>query len=800
MNFIMLRAIAAKLNRLMFAISQRAGGALGLTRRTHASSRSASQDTQVDSRDRLLFEHSFNAIVTTNSRHEIVAANSSAQIVFGSAVSVIPVPVDRFIRSAADRSTGEPRGISHLLEREDIWMNQTIPALVVRADGRHAPTQLRVVATDRSDTSGLILFLGTSSNANQSDTTYDSQFEASRDFLENMPDGMFQSRRDGTILAANSAMVRLLGYASDDDLLRNANVRDICLFPEQRDALLNRLAKHGTVRDAVIEVSRKDLTERTVRADIVQIPGGPGQETILQGTLRDVTDQPDVEVPLHQSEEHIRALADHTPDLLTVIDENAEFIYCGPSSAAMLGYDSKDICGTSVFDLVHPDDNEALSYFVIETLRDPGIRNSVTFRCQHRDGKYINLESVSSSFVSDDGKPQGVIISRDVSRRLSRDHQRQQAHKLQALGQLAGGIAHDFNNLFTAVIGSLQMIGESGPAGNVEEQVATAIRAVMRGSALTGRLLGFARRQPLRPELVNLGDLVTGLEPALKRALGDSMEISISCDDALWPVQVDPAQLESAIFDLAINSRDATNAQGTLSVQIQNRDAIPAEFDAKFSNPVRECVCISVADDGSGMSEETRRRATEPFYTTKTQGTATGMGLSTVYGFVCQSDGYFRIQNRRPKGTRVDILLPRASEPPAADSPSADSPELARGDETILVVDDNADVRNTTIKLLSQLGYKVLGSSGGSDALKVLVSRDVDLLLTDIRMPGMTGLELANEVRDQFPQVGILLTSGFLEEPIRSTNPELTEQNFLPKPYNKENLAKRLRAVLDKTK
>lgn len=789
MKFIMLRAIATKLNNLMPAIKQGAAATSGLARRVPAPGESLNEDRAPDSMPSPLFENAFDAIITINTRHEIVAANTSALRLFGGALSMPAARVDRFISWPGSQDGDETRGITRLLATRNTWVDQTNTVMAISAHGRHIPAEMRIVEPKPGKNSELFLILSASTENEELGQRSNTNESLCRDLLENMPDGVFRCRRDGTILASNQAMVRLLGYSSQDELKRQANVQDLFLFPEQLDELNTCLDELGQVRDTVIEVYRKDLTERTVRVDIFQIPGGPGQETILQGTVRDLTEQP--------NEEHIRTVAANALDLLTIVDDNAKFIYCSPSCTSILGYEPEDMCGKSAFDLVHPDDIDALSYFIIETFREPGTHNTLIFRCQRRDGTTAHMESLGTAFVGRNGHLRGVINMRDVTRRLIREHQHQQAQKLQALGQLAGGIAHDFNNQLTAIVGCLQMIDDSTPASGVSEQVTVAIRAAMRGSALTKRLLGYAQSQPLNPEIINVGDLITGMEPMLRQALGTSMEIDISCDDDLWPVEVDTSQLEGAIFSLAMNARDASNAQGPVHIEIRNRDGLPTEFEAKLSNSAREYIHISVCDEGRGMSEETRRRATEPFFTTKTNLGASGLGLSMVYGFTRQSEGFLRIRNRHQQGARVDILLPRASEPPHIDLRNTEEPELPRGSETVLVVDDDADVREATIKLISRLGYSVLSASTGAAALKVLAANHVDLLFTDVQMPGMTGFELANETRTDFPQLRILLTSGFAGNLTLPTDTEQSDFHFLPKPYNRENLAKRIRAALD---
>ena len=370
-----------------------------------------------------------------------------------------------------------------------------------------------------------------------------------------------------------------------------------------------------------------------------------------------------------------------------------------------------------------------------------------------------------------------------------------QARKMEAIGQLTGGIAHDFNNLLQAIGTSLYLLRSAGERGAANPQALDmAEKAVERGATLTQHLLAFSRRQRLEPKTVDVGALVAGMSGLLERTLGGTTRIVTETEPDLWPARVDPNQLEMAILNLAINARDAMAAGGTLTIRTANcpdgAEGRPLDLAAG------DCVSIAVADTGSGMSEETAARAFEPFFTTKGVGHGTGLGLSMVHGLAAQSGGAVMLATRLGAGTTVTLYLPRAeadedaahgAEPPP---PAQTQPHSA----TILLVEDEALVRMATATVLEQAGFRIMEASGGPDALDVLAREpEVDLVLTDYAMPGMTGLELVRELRKRRPGLPVLMVTGYAEIQRASA---LDGMPILQKPYRADELVARIRATL----
>jgi PAS domain S-box-containing protein len=376
-----------------------------------------------------------------------------------------------------------------------------------------------------------------------------------------------------------------------------------------------------------------------------------------------------------------------------------------------------------------------------------------------------------------------------------------QAQKMEAIGQLTGGIAHDFNNLLGVVIGNLQLI-ERSVAENpgLARKVHTAMRAAARGADLTKRLLAFARRQVLDPTVVDLNRQLGGLTDLMQRSLGDSIEVRMVQAHDLWHTRVDAGQFENAILNLAINARDAMVQGGRLTVRTQNV-VLDGVFCADHPQvEPGEYVSISVTDTGCGIEPDVLKRVFEPFFTTKESGKGSGLGLAMVNGFAEQAGGVATIESKVGRGTTVQVLLPRTREAQVEREDTIVSKVAPGGTETILVVEDDADLRETVVTALSQLGYRALSAPNAAAALRVLSSAEkIDLLFTDVMMPGgMLGPALAKRARELRPGIEVLFTTGYAETNVLASTAGLSSSDVINKPYRNEDLAMRIRHVLDR--
>ena len=399
----------------------------------------------------------------------------------------------------------------------------------------------------------------------------------------------------------------------------------------------------------------------------------------------------------------------------------------------------------------------------------------------------------------------GRSLSRRVAQRTAELESAQanllQAQKMEAVGQLTGGIAHDFNNMLSVVIGNLDMARRRiGEGRDVTRQIEGALEGAQRAAALTRRLLVFARRQPLEPAVVDMNRLIRDLTELLRRTLGGAVQLETERAPELWRVRTDPAQMESAIINLAINARDAMPGGGALRIETANLSIAGEEASAEDALQPGDYVVLSVADSGTGMAPEVAARATEPFFTTKEVGRGTGLGLSQVYGFVRQSGGDIAIDSVPGEGTTVRLYLPRHHGEAGETRRAKGRGAVPRGSpgELVLVVDDEDQVRRTTAAALAELGYGVREAANGVEALALLASDPaVALLLTDIVMPGLDGRELAERALRQRPNLKILYTTGCA--PQNEAMDALPDDHpaMLRKPFSFEVLARKVRALLD---
>jgi CheY-like chemotaxis protein len=376
-----------------------------------------------------------------------------------------------------------------------------------------------------------------------------------------------------------------------------------------------------------------------------------------------------------------------------------------------------------------------------------------------------------------------------------------QAQKLDAIGQLTGGIAHDFNNLLTVITTTTEMLNDAlADRPSLTAMVDMIDRAADRGARLTHRMLAFARRQPLQSYAVDLNETVSGMSMMLSRTLGEHIALSSNLAADAWRVLADPSQIEEALLNLAINARDAMPKGGQLIIETSNVHFSPEDVAQNNELSPGDYVSLIVSDTGQGMSADVAARAIEPFFTTKEVGKGSGLGLSMVYGFVKQSQGHMVIYSELDFGTSIKLFLPRAAD--AATARSADTaPEnaqRARG-ETILIVEDDVDVRAVAVTLLEGLGYKVRAAQDGPSALHALAAHnDIALLFTDLMMPGgMTGVDLVHAARRDRPNLKALLTSGYPAQVIESRGAAPTGARILAKPYRKRELARAIRAAID---
>tara|TARA_Y100000294_G_scaffold177667_1_gene204082 strand:- start:1623 stop:3317 length:1695 start_codon:yes stop_codon:yes gene_type:complete len=429
---------------------------------------------------------------------------------------------------------------------------------------------------------------------------------------------------------------------------------------------------------------------------------------------------------------------------------------------------------------------------------------STEFRIRRPDGEIRKVTMIGQPELDDRGKVVALFGTvQDVTEQRQLQEQLVRSQKMEAIGQLTGGVAHDFNNLLAIVLGQSELMQYRQGKGDQRGAIDVIVRAAKRGAELTQRLLAFSRQQMLDPKIIDIDDLLPGIVALLRRTLGETIEVETGDTSELWHCEVDPGQLENALLNLAINARDAMPDGGKLTIEASNAVVEDSAVSAEPDVSPGSYVVLAVSDQGHGIASDHLEHVFEPFFTTKEVGSGSGLGLSMVYGFAQQSGGHATVTSEVGKGTTVKIYLPRAALQPDAREAGLPQAENLSGDETILVVEDDADVRYMTVALLETLGFSTIEAGDGAQALGLLESdASVDLLLTDIVLPGgMLGLELARRVTDLAPGTKVLFMSGYSEYLTLESGDQShklgADVPLLPKPFDRTKLARMVRAALD---
>jgi two-component system cell cycle sensor histidine kinase/response regulator CckA len=472
-----------------------------------------------------------------------------------------------------------------------------------------------------------------------------------------------------------------------------------------------------------------------------------------------------------------------------------------PMLCELLAYTEKELLALKVADVTHAEDVEEDLAERRRLIQGEARSYDLLMRLLRRDGKVVWVYA-NTSVVQDAGGAPLYFLAyiRDVSERKILEEQLRQAQKMEAVGQLAGGVAHDFNNLLTAIIGNAELLLRTIDLEDRRRlDVLEINRAAHRAATLTRQLLAFSRKQVLRPRIVDLNDVVTELTAMLRRVIGEHVELRLQLEPRLGRVLADPGQLEQVITNLALNARDAMPSGGTLTIRTANLDAADvAPSSPESSVLLGPLVELSVSDDGVGMDERTQARLFEPFFTTKALGRGTGLGLATVYGIVRQSGGHIRVSTRLHHGSTFTIYLPMAEGLPEPGAKAGGWTDMPRGTGTVLVVEDEDAVRYLACRVLRENGYRVLEAGDPAAALLIVRTegQPVDLLVTDIVMPGMSGPALAEQLVARWPDLKVLYITGYAQEAIERQGALPAGGALLEKPFTAPQLADSVRRAL----
>jgi len=620
-----------------------------------------------------------------------------------------------------------------------------------------------------------------------------------RGLIENSTLPIQISTADRSFLYVNRAYLDLLGYDTLEEFFeRRAKV----IAPRDRDRII-AMADARKRGEQVPDVYEYDAVRKDGRIVPLQSfsrnivwEGKPA----FQRTLIDLTERKDAERALFESEEKLRKAFESTGIGVIIRNTADRSLICNDAICAMLGCSREELEAHHIAEFTHPDDNKKNERLRARLAAGETDSYQITKRLIRKDGEVIWTAQDMSAVRDERGEILfKIALYQDLTETKKAEEQLRQAQKMEAVGQLTGGVAHDFNNLLTVIQGNLGMIAGMATNSEVHGLAHMALKAAKRGAQLTHRLLAFSRRQQLAPEVIRLDALVADMSEMMRRTLGETIEIDVAGDQALWRCEADPGQLENAILNLALNARDAMPQGGRLAIRTENAAVGERDAAARQGVPPGDYVTVAVGDSGCGMPAEDLEHVFEPFFTTKPVGTGSGLGLSMVHGFISQSNGFVTIDSTVGSGTTVKMYLPRTgSAPETAHARTAATEPVSRG-ELVLVVEDDPDVRDFTVTLLRSLGYETVEAGDGPEAVEVLRdTADIRLLFCDVVLPGdMNGVDIAREAARLVPGIKVLLTSGYPDDVLARQGPAGEALPIVAKPFQVDDLARDLRILLD---
>ncbi|NIM52090.1 MAG: PAS domain S-box protein, partial [Gemmatimonadales bacterium] len=773
-------------------------GFVGIARDITESKRAEQALRESEQRYQDLYDNAPDMYFTVSEDGTVLSANASGakhlgytrEELIGGPVWVVVHPDDEpRIRQQVEgifKGEGETEELRFRKVRKDgsvLWVHERVRVIPGREG---SPRALQIVCRDITD-------------HKQAEEALRASEERYRDLVEHSHGLIAIHDLDGTILATNPEAARSLGHEPPFGV--GLNLVDI-LAPDVRSELpayLQRIRQEGW-DEGVMRVVTKSGEQRIWAYRNVLRQEGEREPYVLAIAL-DITDLKRAEQSARQSELRYRTLVDHATYGIYRSSADGRFLAANPAMAKMLGYESADeLLALDLARDVYVDPTERAR--LVEEYKDTDAVDELEVEWKRKDGEQVIVRLSGRVLRDPAGEFDGFeMIADDVTERRALEEQIRQAQKMEAIGQLTGGIAHDFNNILTIILANADLVGAALPSDqkDAEHDLKELRAAARRGTAMVKMLLGFGRRELLSVKPVDIGQLVARLSVSLRRLLPEDIDVRVFCESPRLHAQADPGTIEQILVNLATNARDAMPDGGLLRIEVR-RAWLDDDHVAQHGwGEPGEYVCVAVSDTGMGMDDRTRRKIFEPFFTTKEPGVGTGLGMAMIYGLVRQQRGFVDVQSEPGEGTTVKVYLVRVHEPERAAAATATEEALHQGTETVLVVEDEEPIRRVAQRTLERFGYRVLLAADGEEGLNTFISNkaDIDLVITDLVMPKMSGPDLYTAISSESPAPKFVFTSGYGARDIRAGATLDATVPFLPKPWTLTELLVRVREALD---
>ncbi len=627
-----------------------------------------------------------------------------------------------------------------------------------------------------------------------------------RNLVEKLPIGVFRISSTGHIIYINPHMASLVTdtpskTAGTGEALHLFFTPLVSTTGESAD-FIRTISKGGTVKDFEYGFVRHDGRQLWLCLNAYVSDRCKDGSLVIEGIATDITRLKQTEQQLEKGRREFRLIADNTLDVIWQMDLDLKFIYMNSAVNAFLGYTPEQILGRRLPELCSDEEMQKMSAIILYEIENRQAHTGVLFETSllHKDGHTVPVEILGKLLFNDEGDIIGLQgTTRDIRERKELEKQLHQAQKMEAIGRLAGGVAHDFNNLLSVVLGYAELVLDNHPPHSIDHEPLLEIHsAADRARNLTRQLLAFSRKQVLEIRDVDINQVISGFEKLLRRVIGEDIRFRFLPSQEPLIVKADISQIEQVLMNLAINARDAMPEGGALTIVSEWGEHDIKDESMPSGTTASGFACIKMVDTGTGMDNATLSRIFEPFYTTKNKDQGTGLGLATTYGIVSQHGGHIDVQSMPGKGTQFTIYLPISDTPALAAAPTEVQVSPRPGSATIMVVEDDRAVRKLICNILSEGGYRIIESRSAVEAIELARNHQttIDLILTDVIMPGMTGLAVYQSIAALRPDIKALYMSGYTDNVIAKHGLLSDDVQFLQKPFSRRVLLTKVQQVL----